>query len=183
MNKEIKNKYPKTFKIIMEAFSWESQARNKYDFYAKVARKWWHPKLADFFEETAKNEMQHAKLLYKLLSWIWNTKENLKDCIDWENYEHISMYPWFEKIAKEEWFEDAAKLFWQLAKIEKTHEERFKRLLNELDNNTLYSSKTWEPIAWICQVCWNIEYWTNPPDICPVCSHSKGHFERMQDLY
>lgn len=183
MDESIRNEYPETYKALLESFSWESEARNKYDFYAKVARKSWHPKVADFFEETAKNEMQHAKLLFKLLSWIWNTEDNLKDCIEGEKHEHTSMYPKFEAIAAKEGFKEAELLFWQLSKIEKSHEERFKRLLSELEDKTLYSSKTWEPIAWICQVCWNIEYWISAPNICPVCAHPKWHFERMQENY
>jgi len=183
MNNEVKNKYPKTFDAIMEAFAWESEARNKYDFFAKVARKEGHPKLDDFFRETSKNEMQHAKLLYRLAGWIWDTQDNLKTCIEGEEYEHESMYPDFAKIAKEEGFKEAELLFTRLAEIEKDHAERFKRLLKELEDNTLYSSKTGEKIAWICQVCGNVEYGINPPKVCPVCAHPQGHFERMQDKY
>ena len=183
MNKEIEKKYPKTFKAIMNAFEGESQARNKYDFFAKVARKEGHSKLADFFEETSRNEMQHAKLLYKLIKGISNTKDNLQTCIDGENYEQTTMYPNFAEIAKKEGFKEAEFLFSRLAVIEKHHEERFKRLLNELENNTLYDSKTGKEVAWICQVCGNIEYGTSAPTICPVCKHPQGHFERLEKNY
>ncbi len=183
MNNEIKNKYPKTFKIILDAFSGESQARNKYDFFAKTARKEGHHKVADFFEETSRNEMQHAKLLFKLIGGLSDSKENLKVCIDDENHEQSLMYPNFAKIAKEEGFTKAEILFSQLAKIEKNHEERFRRLLLELEDNTLYSSKSDEKIAWICQVCGNIEYSTFAPKICPVCNHPQGHFERLENNY
>lgn len=183
MDEKIEKKYPKTFKAIMEAFAGESQARNKYDFFAKVAKKEGHPKLADFFKETSRNEMMHAKLLFKLVNGIGDTKENLNTCIEGENYEHTSMYPEFEKIAKKEGFKKAEFLFARLAIIEKEHEERFKRLLEELEDNTLYSSKTGKPIAWICQVCGNVEYGEKPPEVCPVCAHPKGHFERMQKEY
>lgn len=183
MNNDIEKKFPETFKVIMEAFSGESQARNKYDFFAKVARKEGHSKLADFFEETARNEMQHAKLLYKLVGGISDTKDNLKTAMKGEEYENTTMYPTFAKIAKKEGFKEAEFLFSRLVEIEKEHEERFKRLLEELNNNTLYSSKTGEKIAWICQVCGNIEYGENAPKICPVCKHPQGHFERLNENY
>ena len=96
----LNNKYPKTVKAILESFSGESEARNKYDFFAKVAKKEGHAKVAEFFEETSRNEMQHAKLLFKLLSGISDTKSNLKDSIDSESHEHESMYPKFAEIAK-----------------------------------------------------------------------------------
>lgn len=182
-NKEIKEKYPKTFNAILEAFAGESEARNKYDFFSKIARKEGHPKIADFFDETSRNEKMHAKLLYKLIEGLGDTKENLQTCIDGENYEQTSMYPKFEKIADEEGFIEAKFLFSKLAVIEKEHEERFQRILEELENNTLYSSKTGEKIAWICQVCGNIEYGEHPPEKCPVCKHPKGHFERLQNQY
>ncbi|MCT4617165.1 MAG: rubrerythrin family protein [Candidatus Gracilibacteria bacterium] len=183
MNNNIEKKYPKTYKSIMEAFAGESMARNKYDFFAKIARKGGHPKLDDFFRETSKNEYQHAKLLYKLVGGLGDTQENLKTCIEGEEYEHETMYPDFAEIAKKEGFKEAELLFRQLAKIELEHAERFKRLLKELDDDTLYDSKTGEKVAWICQVCGNVEYGINPPEVCPVCAHPKGHFERMQDKY
>lgn len=183
MDNNIKKQFPKTYEAILEAFSWESEARNKYDFFAKIARKEGHPKLDDFFRETATNENQHAKLLYKLIGWLGDTKENLKTCIEGEEYEHKSMYPNFAKIAKEEWFKEAEILFTKLAEIEKHHALRFKRLLDELEDWTLYNSKTWEKIAWICQICGNVEYGINPPLVCPVCDHPQGHYERMQNKY
>lgn len=183
INKEIMKKYPKTSKAILEAFAGESQARNKYDFYAKVAAKEGHQKLAEFFEETARNEHEHAKLILRLLEGIGDTKTNLKDCIEGENYEHTTMYPDFAKIAKEEGFADAEKLFSGLVKIEKHHDERFERLLKELENETLYDSKTGEAIVWICRKCGNIETGINPPEKCPVCNHPQGYFERMQKEY
>lgn len=180
---DLEKKYPKTYESIMEAFAGESQARNKYDYFAKVARKQGHQKLGDFFEETARNEMEHAKLLFKLVSGIGDSKENLQTCIDGENYEHTSMYPNFEKIAKEEGFKAAELLFSKLAIIEKSHEERFKRLLEELNNETLYNSKNGKEIAWICQKCGNIHYGEKAPEICPVCAHPQGYYERQENLY
>ena len=183
MDKDIMKKYPKTSKAILEAFAGESQARNKYDFYAKVARKEGHQVIGDFFEETAKNEQEHAKLLLKLLSGINDTKTNLKTAQEGEHYEEQTMYPDFAKIAKEEGFKEAENLFKKLAVIEKHHEERFKRLLKELEDNTLYDSNTGEKIIWICQKCGNIEEGINPPEICPVCKHPKGYFTREQKEY
>jgi rubrerythrin len=182
-NNEVMKKYPKTTKVLLEAFSGESQARNKYDFFAKVARKEGHQKLAEFFEETAKNEFEHAKLLFKLLDGIGDSKGNLQEAINGENYEHILMYPKFAEIAREEGFEKAEFLFNRLSRIEKEHDERFKRLLLELNENTLYSSKTGEKIVWVCRVCGNIECGIEAPEVCPVCNHPRGYFERQQQNY
>lgn len=182
-DKKIKEKYPKTTKAILEAFLGESGARNKYEFFAKVARKESHQKLADFFEETAKNEFEHAKLLYKLIGGIGDTNKNLKTCIEDEIQENTTMYPNFAKIADKEGFKDAKELFEKLAKIEKEHEKRFKRLLKQLENNTLYQSHTKEKIVWICQKCGNVEYASQPPKICPVCEHPKGYYEKGQTQY
>ena len=182
MNQDTIKKYPKTSKVIMEAFAGESQARNKYDFFAKVAKKEGHQKLADFFEETARNEQQHAKLLFKLLNGISNTQDNLKVCIEGENYEHTTMYPDFAKIAKQEGFKEAEELFNKIAKVEIEHENRFKTLLSKLENNTLYRSDNNEPIAWICRVCGNVETAIEPPEKCPVCNHPKGYFEKQTTI-
>jgi rubrerythrin len=182
MDESLKNKYPKTFENIMAAFAGESQARNKYDFFAKVAKKEGHEKLSEFFEETARNEQEHAKLLFKLVKGISNTSNNLGECIEGERYENEEMYPGFAKVADEEGFDEAKRLFEKLAKIEKLHEERYKRLLEEFDNNTLYSSKG-DKIAWICRKCGNVHEGEEPPQICPVCSHPKGYYEREQQEY
>ncbi|MDA3855755.1 MAG: rubrerythrin family protein [Candidatus Woesearchaeota archaeon] len=180
---EIKTKYPKTYENIMTAFAGESQARNKYDFFAKVSRKEGHQKLAEFFEETAKNEMEHAKLLFKLVNGIGSSKENLQECIDGENYETEEMYPEFKTIAQDEGFKGAELLFDKLAKIEKLHEERYKRLLTELEADSLYNSKSGEKIAWICQKCGNVHEGEKAPEVCPVCAHPKGYYEREQIQY
>jgi rubrerythrin len=182
MDESLKNKFPQTYSNILAAFAGESQARNKYDFFAKTARKEGHQKLADFFEETARNEQEHAKLLLKLLKGIGNSKNNLQECIDGEHYETEEMYTNFEKIAKEEGFQDAQKLFSKLAKIEKHHEERYKRLLNQLENDVLYSSRE-EKISWICKKCGNVHKGVEAPDVCPVCSHPKGYYEKEQQEY
>lgn len=179
----LKKKYPKTVDAIMQAFAGESQARNKYDFFAKAARKEGHQKLADFFEETARNEHEHAKLLFKLLSGISNTKDNLKVAMDGEHYENETMYPDFAKIAKEEGFSEAQSLFEKLVKVEKEHEERFQRLLDELQGNTLYSSANGDEIEWKCQKCGNVEKVKDAPQVCPVCKHPQGYFEKKEHNY
>jgi len=170
------DKYPNTVKITLEAFSNESKARNRYEFYAKVARKEGYLKLADFFEITANNEKEHAKLLLKLLNKIKGSMENLQDAINGEHYEHISMYPEYQKIAEEEGFKEAAELFRKLSKIELEHEKRFKKLLEELEGNKFYVSET--EVFWVCRVCGNVEYGKEPPEKCPVCGHPKQYFEK-----
>ena len=112
-----------------------------------------------------------------------NTKENLQSAADGEHYEHTSMYPGMEEVAKEEGFKDAQVLFGLLAKVELEHENRFKRLLGELEDGTLYSSKTGEKIAWVCRKCGNVHYGEEPPEKCPVCTHPKGYFERRDESY
>jgi rubrerythrin len=179
----VEKKYPKTYKAIMEAFAGESQARNKYDFFSKVARKDGHQKLAEFFEETARNEHEHAKLLFKLVKGIGSTKDNLKVAFEGEHYEESLMYPRMARIAEKEGFKKAKILFEKLAKVEKEHEEKFKRLLEELENKTLYSSKTGEKIAWVCRKCGNVHYGKDAPKKCPVCAHPQGYYERMQKEY
>ena len=181
VDNSIKEKFPKTFENIMAAFAGESQARNKYDFFAKVAAKEGHQKLAEFFSETARNEQEHAKLLFKLVSGIGDSKANLGECIDGEHYETEEMYPSFAKVAVEEGFDDAKKLFDKLAKIEKHHEERYKRLLNELENGTLYKDD--KKVVWICRKCGNVHEGSAPPEKCPVCNHPRGYYEKEQTQY
>jgi rubrerythrin len=145
-------------------------------FFAKVARKEGHQKLADYFEETARNEHEHAKLLFKLLSGISNTKDNLKVAMTGEQYENESMYPKFAKVAEKEGFTDAKELFEKLARVEKEHEDRFKSLLEKLENQTLYSDN--KKVAWVCKKCGNVEYGESAPQKCPVCNHPQGYFEK-----
>ena len=180
---DVEKKYPKTYEAIMTAFAGESQARNKYDFFAKTARKEGHQKLAEFFEETARNEQEHAKLLFKLVSGIGNTQENLVAAASGEHYEHTSMYPGMEEVAKAEGFADAENLFRLLAKVEEEHENRFKRLLGDLKDETLYSSKDGEKVAWVCRKCGNVHYGKQAPVKCPVCAHPQGYYERKDNSY
>jgi rubrerythrin len=164
----------KTEENLKAAFSGESQARNKYDYFAKVARKEGYHYIANVFEETAINEMQHAKDEFKLLNGIGNTAENLKEAIKGEHYEYSEMYPEFAKTAKEEGNTKAYKLFVEIAKVEKEHEERYKKLLEMVEKGTVY--KRDKSIKWKCLKCGYIHEGKNPPNVCPSCDHPKEYY-------
>ncbi len=157
------------------AFAGESQARNKYTYFAKVARKQGYHYIAKIFEETAMNEMQHAKDEFKLLKGIGNTETNLKAAIEGEHYEHESMYPKFAKEAEEEGNTETAKLFKEIAEVEKHHEARYKKLLEMVQNKTVY--KRDKPIKWKCSKCGYIHEGTEPPKECPSCKHPPEYYE------
>jgi rubrerythrin len=165
----------KTEQNLKAAFAGESQARNKYDYYAKVARKEGYHYVAKFFEETALNEKQHAKDEFKLLKGIGDTRANLLAAIEGEHYETIEMYPTFAREAEEEGQSDAARLFTQIAKVEAQHRDRYKRLLDMLESGTLY--KRGKPVKWICSKCGYVHEGTEPPEICPSCQHPKEYYE------
>ncbi len=165
----------KTEENLKTAFAGESQARNKYDFFVKVARKEGYHYIAKIFEETALNEMQHAKDEFKLLKGINDTKANLKAAIEGEHYENTEMYPNFEKDAQEEGNSEAAKLFREIAKVEKEHEERYKKLLEMVENGTVFKRN--KPIRWKCSKCGYIHEGTEPPEECPSCKHPKEYYE------
>ncbi len=165
----------KTEKNLRTAFAGESQARNKYDYFAKVARKEGFLYIAKIFEETALNEMQHAKDEFKLLKELGDTKANLKAAIEGENYENTEMYPQFEKEALEEGHEEAARLFRQVAKVEKEHEARYKRLLELVEKGLIYRRE--KPIRWKCSKCGYIHEGNEPPEECPSCKHGKHYYE------
>ncbi len=165
----------KTQENLKEAFAGESQARNKYTYFAKIAKKQGYHYIAKIFEETAINEMQHAKDEFKLLNELGDTKTNLKSAIDGENYETTQMYPKFAKEAEEEGNEKAAKLFTQIAKVEKEHEKRYRKLLEMIENDSVY--KRDKPIRWKCNKCGFIHEGTEPPEICPSCKHPKEYYE------
>lgn len=166
---------PKTKKNLEAAFAGESQARNKYTYFAKVARKEGYHYIASIFEETAMNEMQHAKDEFKLLNGIGSTVDNLKEAINGENYETQSMYPTFAKEADEEGNEEAARLFRQIAKIEAKHEARYRKLLEMVENGTVFKRE--KPIRWKCAKCGFIHEGTEPPTTCPSCKHPKEYYE------
>jgi rubrerythrin len=165
----------RTDENLKTAFAGESQARNRYDYFAKAARKEGYHYIAKLFEETALNEMQHAKDEFKLLSGIADTKTNLKEAIEGENYEHTKMYPEFEKQAEEDGNKDAAKLFRQIAKVEQEHEKRYKKLLDMVEAGTVY--KRDEPIKWKCSQCGYIYEGKEPPKECPSCKHAREYYE------
>lgn len=157
------------------AFAGESQARNKYTYFAKVARNENYYYIAKIFEETADNEMQHAKNEFKLLNGIGSTKQNLKTAIEGEHYETTKMYPDFAKKAKAEGNEKAAKLFTEIGEVEAHHEERYKKLLEMVEKGTLYKRKN--PINWKCSKCGYIHNGTEPPEKCPSCDHPREYYE------
>jgi rubrerythrin len=173
-----KQKMSKTEENLKAAFAGESQARNKYTYFAKVARKEGYHYIAKIFEETAMNEMQHAKDEFKLLNGIGTTKENLKAAISGEHYEVESMYPQFAKEAEEEGNMEAAKLFTQIAKVEKEHEKRYKKLLEMVENGTVF--KRDEPIKWKCSKCGFVHEANEPPMTCPSCKHPKEYYEPQE---
>lgn len=164
-----------TKEALEKAFAGESQARNKYDFFAKQARKDGYEKIAEFFEETAKNEHQHAKELFKLLKGIKSTEENLKVGVEGETYEFKEMYPEFIKVAEKEGNKEAAELFKQLAEVEKIHAERYQKLLDNVQKGTIFKKS--ENKKWRCIKCGHIHDGKTPPEKCPLCKHEKAYFE------
>lgn len=173
----------KTEQNLMTAFAGESQARNKYTYYASRAKKDGYEQIAAIFEETANNEKEHAKMWFKLLhdGNIPDTKANLKDAAEGENYEWTDMYDGFAKEAKEEGFEHIAYLFTEVAKIEKEHEERYRKLLSNVETDTVFESE--EPKMWICRNCGHIHFGNEAPSVCPVCAHPQSYFEEKARNY
>ena len=165
----------KTEENLKAAFAGESQARNKYTYFAKVARKEGYHYIAKLFEATAEHEKQHAKDEFKLLNGIGDTKTNLKAAIEGEHYETSEMYPGFAKQAREEGNEEAAKLFEEIAKVEKQHEERYRKLLEMIEKGTVL--KRDKPIKWKCSQCGYIYEGEEPPEKCPSCKHPKEYYE------
>ena len=177
--KELKGS--KTEKNLMEAFAGESQARNKYTYFASKAKKEGYNQIAALFEETANNEKEHAKMWFKLLGGIGSTEENLKAAAEGENYEWTDMYSTFAKVAKEEGFDEIAVLFEGVAKIEKAHEERYRKLLANVENGLVFS-KDGDTI-WECRNCGHIIIGKKAPEICPVCAHPKAYFQVKAENY
>ena len=178
--KELKG--TKTEANLMAAFAGESQARNKYTYYASMARKEGYVQIADFFEETANNEKEHAKIWFKLLhDGIPSTEVNLKDAADGENYEWTDMYAGFAKVAREEGFDKIAFLFEEVAKIEKEHEERYRKLIQNLDQDIVFKAD--EETVWVCRNCGYVHIGKNAPAICPACKHPQAYFERKAKNY
>lgn len=170
-----KLKGTKTEENLKAAFAGESQARNKYTFFASVARKEGYEQIAAFFEETAENEREHAKIWFKHLDGISTTENNLKDCAAGENYEWTSMYPEFARVAEEEGFSGIAKQFSRVAEIEKRHEERYQALLKNIQEGKVFFKDNQK--MWICRKCGYIHFGQEPPKACPVCAHPISYFE------
>jgi rubrerythrin len=167
----------KTEANLMTAFAGESQARNKYTYYASKARKEGYVQIADLFEETANNEKEHAKIWFKLLHGgeIADTATNLKDAAAGEHYEWTDMYAGFAKVAEEEGFEKIAMLFSKVAAIEKEHEARYLALLKNVEEGLVFSRDG--EMIWKCSNCGHIHVGKKAPSICPVCSHPQAYFE------
>ncbi|MEG2351546.1 MAG: rubrerythrin family protein [Bacilli bacterium] len=166
----------KTEKNLMEAFAGESQARNKYTYFASKAKKDGYEQISSIFSQTADNEKEHAKIWFKLLNdGIGTTSENLKAAAAGEKYEWTEMYATFAKEAKEEGFDRIAFLFEEVAKIEKEHEGRYLKLLGNIDNNIVF--KRGEDTVWICRNCGHVYVGENAPQICPVCEHPQSYFQ------
>lgn len=172
----------KTEKNLMTAFAGESQARNKYTYYASKARKDGYVQIANIFEETANNEKEHAKMWFKLLNGgIGSTIENSKDAAAGENYEWTDMYAAFAKEAKEEGFDEIARLFEGVAAIEKEHEERYLKLLANVEGGLVFSRD--EDMIWQCSNCGHVCIGKKAPEVCPVCAHPQSYFELKKNNY
>lgn len=174
----------KTEKNLQEAFAGESQARNKYSYFASKARKEGYVQIAELFEETAKNEMEHAKIWFKLLQEngeIQDTMANLQAAAEGENYEWTEMYAGFAQTAREEGFTKIAKLFEMVAAIEKHHEERYRKLLANVKDGVVFSRD--EDMIWQCSNCGHIVVGKKAPEICPVCAHPKAYFQIAAQNY
>ena len=173
----------KTEKNLMEAFAGESQARNKYTYYASKAKKEGYEQIAAIFQETADNEKEHAKIWFKLLNdgKIPTTTENLKAAADGENYEWTDMYDRMAREAKEEGFDNIAYLFEAVGKIEKEHEARYKKLLENIEGDLVFSRDG--DRIWKCRNCGHIVIGKKAPEVCPVCAHPKSYFEINAENY
>ena len=165
----------KTEKNLMAAFAGESQARNKYTYFASVARKEGYEQIAAIFEATANNEKEHAKMWFKELGELGNTAQNLLAAAEGENYEWTDMYETFAKEAEEEGFTALAFKFRAVAKIEKSHEERYRALLNNVEMQKVFEKS--EVKVWECRNCGHIVVGTKAPEICPTCAHPQAYFE------
>ena len=171
----------KTEKNLLEAFAGESQARNKYTYFASVAKKEGYEQIAAIFESTANNEKEHAKLWFKALGELGDTAANLLHAAEGENYEWTDMYDRFAKDAEEEGFTALAAQFRMVAAIEKTHEERYRRLLNNVEVQAVFEKS--EETIWECRNCGHLIMGKKAPELCPVCKHPRSYFEVRKENY
>ena len=170
-----------TEKNLQAAFAGESQARNKYTYFASVAKKEGYEQIAAIFLETAENEKEHAKMWFKELGGIGNTAENLKEAADGENYEWTDMYAGFADTADAEGFHELAAKFRLVAAIEKTHEERYRALLKNIELAEVFAKS--EVQIWECRNCGHMVVGTNAPKLCPTCAHPQSYFEIRKENY
>ena len=171
----------KTEQNLRDAFAGESQARNKYTYFASKAKKEGYVQIASIFEETANNEKEHAKIWFKLLEGIGDTAQNLLHAAEGENYEWTDMYATFAREAKEEGFDHIAYLFEEVGKIEKEHEERYRKLLSNVEGGLVFSRDG--DMIWQCANCGHIHIGKAAPELCPVCSHPKAYFQLKAENY
>ena len=173
----MENKYKgtKTEQNLHAAFAGESQARNKYTYFASVAKKEGYEQISELFIKTAENEKEHAKMWFKELNGLGNTAQNLEAAAEGENYEWTDMYDTFAKEAEEEGFKELAAKFRAVAAIEKAHEERYRALLNNVETKTVFEKS--EVKVWECRNCGHIVVGTKAPETCPVCAHPQSYFE------
>jgi rubrerythrin len=179
MDMELKGS--KTESNLASAFAGESQARNKYTYFASVARKEGYEQIAAIFEETALNEKEHAKMWFKALGEMGDTAQNLLKAAEGENYEWTDMYETFAKEAEEEGFHKIAAQFRMVAKIEKAHEERYRKLLHNLEMQQVFEKA--EETMWECRNCGHLVMGKKSPEACPVCAHPKSFFEIRKENY
>ena len=171
----------KTEKNLQTAFAGESQARNKYTYFASVARKEGYEQIAAIFEETANNEKEHAKMWFKELGELKDTASNLKAAAEGENYEWTDMYETFAREAEEEGFKALAFKFREVGKIEKAHEERYRALLNNVEMKAVFEKS--EETMWECRNCGHLVIGKKAPQVCPVCNHPQSYFEVRKSNY
>lgn len=184
----------KTEKNILTAFAGESQARNRYTYFAAQAKKEGYVQISSIFEETADQEKEHAKRLFKMLEGgevmiegafpagvIGTTVENLKEAAAGENHEHTDMYPSFAKVAREEGFNDIADIFEAIAVAEKQHEKRYLDLMRNIENGQVF--KRGDTVVWRCRNCGYLHEGTSAPETCPACAHPRAHFELLGENY
>lgn len=185
IEEKVETSYPyagtKTEKNLMEAFSGESQARNKYTYFASVAQREGYDQLAEIFLKTARNEQEHARLWFQELNQIGNTPHNLLHAAEGENYEWTDMYDRFAKEAEEEGFTELANRFRRVAAIEKSHEERYRALLKNVEMQQVFEKG--EETMWECRVCGHLVMGKKAPEVCPVCSYSQSYFEVRVENY
>ena len=176
-----KLKGTKTEANLLAALAGESVARNKYTYFASVAKKEGYEQISAIFQKTADNEKEHAKMWFKALGELGNTAENLKAAAEGENYEWTDMYATFAKEAEEEGFAELAAKFRMVAAIEKSHEERYRALLNNVEMQTVFDKA--EETMWECRNCGHLVMGKKAPEICPVCAHPKSYFEVRAENY